>query len=70
MAEKKKEGVCCECQKVNPLRPSNANPDGEDNPFTRIPDDDEVESWVMDTHEAFGSHCNGSGTMPQAVLND
>jgi hypothetical protein len=26
--------------------------------------------FVMFEHDAFGSHCEGSGTMPQAILKE
>lgn len=65
-----REGVCCTCQSVHPVRSSSQTSDnlfGFDEGFDL---DGETGEWVMDTHDAFGSHCKGSGTMPQAVLSE
>ena len=66
----KREGVCCTCQSVHPVRP---NRHTSDDPFgfnEELDLDGEVGEWVMDTHDAFGSHCEGSGTMPQALVSE
>lgn len=71
MPETDREGVCCECLSVHPVRSAPKNP-LEDLALEFFPSlaeaYEEEGNWVMDTHDAFGSHCDGSGTMPQAVL--
>lgn len=57
-------GICCDCQLEHPVRPNNHGIDIFDD------EDDAVDEWVMDDHDAFGSHCEGSGTVPQAIVNE
>ena len=62
-----REGVCCSCQSIHPVRPSRVDPETSDlcEGFDELED---AERFVMDIHDVFGSHCDGSGTMPQALI--
>lgn len=64
----KREGICCECQSRHPVRPKRHRTDDLCDFDEDFGTDGTVGEWVMDTHDAFGSHCEGSGTMPQAVI--
>ena len=61
------EGVCCECQSVHLVSPA---PQRDDLNWDEEGDFEEQSFFVMATHDAYGSHCNGSGETPQAVLKD
>lgn len=63
------EGVCCECQTTHPVHPARSLREREMD-LEEDDSDGEVGGYVMDIHDAWGSHCDGSGTMPQAVLKD
>lgn len=68
----KKRGVCPECQRQEiPVRLQSADVRAEldDEPFPGIPGvgHEEVEWYVLEEHDAYGSHCNGSGQTPEAV---
>lgn len=66
-----REGVCSTCQSVHPVRPKRTTSEESFFDFDEDLDlDGEVGEWVMDTHDAFGAHCDGSGTMPQAILSE
>lgn len=65
-----REGVCCECQSVRRIVPKSFSPEDDGILSFLPPEEGEVGEWVMATHDAFGSHCSGSGTMPQAVLRE
>lgn len=60
-------GVCCTCQETHKVRPSTKE-------FTDFDDDghdfDEHEFFVMDDHDPSfgGGRCEGTGTMPQAIV--
>jgi hypothetical protein len=63
------QGVCCECQSVHPVRPARRRDDldldiDEDNDLGPVGD------YVMDIHDFYGSHCDGSGEMPQALVKE
>ncbi|MFA4845711.1 MAG: hypothetical protein WC654_04090 [Patescibacteria group bacterium] len=64
------EGVCSECQKVHPVHIT----PGVISLAEFLDDEGEAEGeeyhYVLDVHDAYGSHCDGSGTMPQAILTD
>jgi hypothetical protein len=62
-----REGVCFSCQSIRPIVPKSFSPEDDDLSFLP-PEEGEAAEWVMATHDAFGRHCEGSGTMPQAVL--
>jgi hypothetical protein len=63
-----REGVCSECQQVHRVRSKGFSPEEDDDDDGLI--DGEVRNWAMATHDAFGSHCDGSGTMPQALVGE
>jgi len=63
------QGVCCTCQSIHPLRPSKTSREDVGHPMTDRDLDGEIVDWVMDTHDAWGEPCEGSGTQPQAVVN-
>lgn len=65
-----REGICCSCQLPQPIVPKGVSPEDLDDPFILPPEEGEVGEWVMAIHDAFGSHCKGSGEMPQAVLRE
>ena len=67
MSEKTRDGVCCECQSVHPLR-TVSDKELDDSGFARDYDDDSIGKWVLADHDAYGSHCDGSGTMPQTLV--
>ena len=62
------EGVCCECQSVHPIRMKRRTADEHD--LDADNDLGPAGGYVMDIHDAWGSHCDGSGAMPQTVLKD
>lgn len=64
---RQQKGVCCECQGVNPVRIGREK--GAD--LYEGFDDFEYElgQYVMDSHDAFGQFCEGSGTMPQVLVS-
>lgn len=65
-----REGVCCTCQSTHPVRHKGRGADDDLLGFRDEDFDGEAGEWVMDTHDAFGSHCDGSGTMPQALVKE
>lgn len=63
-------GVCCSCQSVAPVRvcPQSADyRELDDHELIQLLRDD-VDMFVMADHDAFGKLCDGSGTVPQAVV--
>ncbi|MBI4438257.1 hypothetical protein HY631_04900 [Candidatus Uhrbacteria bacterium] len=60
------EGICCECQNTHPVHYGHT--DTEDDLDSLMAD--EVFDWVMDSHDAYGSHCSGSCTTPQALIKE
>ena len=55
------KGVCCECQCSHDVVTSGIFPgDPEDNP--------RAHDFLMESHDAWGLYCEGSGTVPQAVF--
>lgn len=64
------EGVCCTCQSRHPVRHATKGHNGLLDGFDDV-DDYEGESggYLMASHDAFGSFCEGSGTMPQAIVH-
>jgi hypothetical protein len=65
-----REGVCCSCQSIRPIVPKGFSPGDDDDLSLLPPEEGEAAGWVMAIHDAFGSNCEGSGTMPQAVLQE
>jgi hypothetical protein len=66
-----REGICSQCQLRHPVHPRPRLAD-DFSSFDEDPPDTEgtVGDWVMYTHDAYGSYCEGSGTMPQVLVSE
>lgn len=63
---RQREGVCCSCESVHPVRIGREKSVDLYEGFGDF--EDELGQYVMDTHDAFGQFCEGSGTMPQLLI--
>jgi hypothetical protein len=75
MSNSENMGVCCQCQQIVPIHKLDLNFDKGD-PREELMEmgeqmygqgDKNPLNWVCDSHDAFGYHCEGSNTVPQAI---
>lgn len=65
MPDKQRYGVCCSCQSAHPVRRLGGVKE------ECVPADERnVTAWfVMEIHDCAGTHCNGSETEPQVLVD-
>ena len=61
------KGICCTCQSPHPVR--NAPPDDLDDE-SDDPKVDPAADQLMIAHDMWGQRCEGSGTTPQALVDN
>jgi hypothetical protein len=68
----KMKGICCTCQQKTGVHRSTDSGLSESDKEELEHDTDPLHPfrWVCDSHEAFGSHCEGSCLTPQFVFRE
>lgn len=68
-----KEGVCCDCQSIHPVRLNTSITEGDRSEIFGAFGCGEAGEYIMERHMMFktsGPWCTGEGTIPQALVPD